>query len=68
MNLGRVNGSKNFDVNAARKNLWMSEHDLIDLESKGVSLVYILIHTKQMSKLIKRQCSSIKKTMSISPN
>ena len=43
-------------MNAARKNLWMSEHDLIDLESKGhVIGLHSYSHPMQMSKLSKTE-------------
>ena len=47
---------KEFDVNAAKQNLWMSEKDLVDLESQGhIVGLHSHSHPTQMSKLSKAE-------------
>ena len=47
---------KDFDVNVAKENLWMSEQDLVTTESKGHIIgLHSYSHPTQMSKLSKTE-------------
>jgi len=47
---------KNFDVSAAKKDLWMSEKDLVSIESKGHIIgMHSYSHPTRMSKLSKTE-------------
>ena len=47
---------KDFDINIAKKNLWMSEEDLVITESKGHIIgLHSFSHPTQMSKLSKKE-------------
>jgi len=57
--MGDLMLAKDFDINLAKQNLWMSEKDLLDTESKGhVIGLHSFTHPTQMSKLSKSEQKS----------
>ena len=62
---------KNFDPNKAKKDLWMSEKELVEINKEGHEIgLHSFSHPTQMSKLTKNQQEvelMVKRTQRLSP-